>query len=169
MTTQPPEHLPLLNFFTFHLNRLYYAKSHLIGKLPELQKLSRIPTLTTALEKMAEDLRLQVNRIELIFTLLDKGLDSGAAQSINRMAECIYQDAAKENDSTFGNLSILYYLEVLEGIEMSCFKLLRMAAVKLDNRQVKQLLRENYENAKDMRTLLLLIATELITGDSGRL
>ena len=169
MTTQPPDHLPLLNFFTFHLNRLYYAKSHLIGKLPEMQKLSRIPTLTAALEKMAEDLRLQVNRIELIFTLLDKGLDFDAALSINRMAECIYQDASKAGDGALGNLSILYYLEVLEGIEMSCFKLLRMAAVKLGNRQVKQLLQENYESAKDMRTLLLLIATELITGQESQL
>jgi len=46
---------------------------------------------------------------------------------------------------------------------MASFQVLQMAAVKLKNKQIKQLLKENYDEAKADRTLLLLIAAKYIT------
>jgi hypothetical protein len=48
-------------------------------------------------------------------------------------------------------------------MEMASFQILQIAAVKLKNNQIKQLIRENYDEAKADRTLMLLIAAKYIT------
>lgn len=61
------------------------------------------------------------------------------------------------------DMSIIFYLQNIESVEMASFQVLQMAAVKLKNRQIRQLLKENYDEAKADRTLLLLIAAKYIT------
>ncbi|QJD96815.1 DUF892 family protein [Mucilaginibacter robiniae] len=161
-TIHDSDNVNLTSFFVHHINRLYFAKEHLLNKVPELQRISNFKKLNLVLDEMVEDLQQQLNRIELMLNLLDKNLDFEAARSMNNVVDCAYHDIRTGSDNQPTDLSLLYYLEIMEGIEMSCFKMLRMAAVKIGNRQVNQLLRENYDDAKDMRTLLLLIATELI-------
>jgi hypothetical protein len=56
------------------------------------------------------------------------------------------------------DMSILFYLQNIESMEV-----LRIAAVKLKNKQIKQLLTENVDEAKESRTLLLLISAKYIT------
>jgi hypothetical protein len=48
-------------------------------------------------------------------------------------------------------------------MEMASFQVLQMAAVKFKNKQIKQLIKENYDEAKADRTLLLLITAKYIT------
>ena len=48
-------------------------------------------------------------------------------------------------------------------MEVSSFQVLQMAAIKLQNKQIKQLIKENYAEAKADRTLLLLITAKYIT------
>jgi ferritin-like metal-binding protein YciE len=61
------------------------------------------------------------------------------------------------------DMSILFYLQNIESMEMASFQVLRIAAVKLKNKQIKQLLTENVDEAKESRTLLLLISAKYIT------
>jgi len=46
---------------------------------------------------------------------------------------------------------------------MASFQILQMAAVRLKNKHISQRLKENYEEAKADRTLLLLISSKYIT------
>ncbi|MDO7743345.1 MAG: DUF892 family protein, partial [Pedobacter sp.] len=59
-------------------------------------------------------------------------------------------------------LSIIFYLQNIESVEMASFQILQMAAVRLNNKHISQLLKENYEEAKSDRTLLLLISSKYI-------
>jgi ferritin-like metal-binding protein YciE len=61
------------------------------------------------------------------------------------------------------DLSIAFYMQNIESVEMASFQVLEMAAVKLKNKQIKQLIRENYDEAKADRTLLLLITAKFLT------
>jgi ferritin-like metal-binding protein YciE len=54
-------------------------------------------------------------------------------------------------------------MQNIESVEMASFQVLEMAAVKLKSKQIKQLIRENYDEAKADRTLLLLITAKYIT------
>ncbi|WP_281024308.1 DUF892 family protein [Mucilaginibacter celer] len=60
-------------------------------------------------------------------------------------------------------MSILFYLHNIESMEMASFQILRIAAVKLKNSQIKKLTQRNYDEAKADRTLMLLIAAKYIT------
>ena len=69
----------------------------------------------------------------------------------------------QSGESELRDLSIIFYLQNIESVEMASFQILQMAAVKLKNKHVDQLLKENYNEAKADRTLLLLISSKYIT------
>ena len=83
----------------------------------------------------------------------------GLAGLIDDAFEAIQQ----QGESELRDLSILFYLQNIESVEIASFQILRMAAVKIKNNQVSQLLKENYEAAKADRILFLLISTKYIT------
>jgi ferritin-like metal-binding protein YciE len=58
------------------------------------------------------------------------------------------------------DLSIIFYLHNIENVEMVSFQILQMAATKLKDRQISNLLQENYDQAKADRVLLLLISSK---------
>jgi len=59
-------------------------------------------------------------------------------------------------------MSILFYMQNIESVEMASFQVLQIAAVKLRNKLVGQLLKENFDEAKADRTLLLLVTTKYV-------
>jgi ferritin-like metal-binding protein YciE len=50
------------------------------------------------------------------------------------------------------DLSVAFYMQNIESMEVASFQVLQMAAVKLKNKQIKQLTRENYDETKSDRT-----------------
>lgn len=152
----------LIRFFTLHLSRMYYGKQHVINKLPHLHKHGDFIDLKHAIAEMQDDLERQIARIELIFALLESKIIEDVSGAISGCLEDAYRTVENDKEPRLRDMSILYYLQVVETIEMAGFKLMRMVAVKLKNKQVKQLLLENYDEAKASRTLMLLITTKLI-------
>jgi ferritin-like metal-binding protein YciE len=60
-------------------------------------------------------------------------------------------------------MAILFYLQNVESIEIASFQVLQMMAVKMKNAEILQLLKENLDEAKDDRMLLLLITAKYVT------
>lgn len=155
----------LSSFFIFHLNRIYAAKAHLVKRLPELQHLAGLRDLAHAITETAEDVERQIARMALIYELLDQPVSPASLSSMEGLMKDTFA-AIKEqqHDPQLCDLSILFYLQNIENVELSSFKMLQMAAVKLPNAQIRQLLRENYDEAKADRTLFLLISAKYIAG-----
>jgi ferritin-like metal-binding protein YciE len=63
------------------------------------------------------------------------------------------------------DMSILFYLQNIESIEMASFQVLRIAAFKIKKPQIKQLLKENYNEAKETKTLLMLVSTKYVASE----
>ena len=61
----------LKSFFTNHLNRIYFAKAHLVSKLPLLKDEVSFSDLRHAIQETVEDVEKQMARMELIYELLD--------------------------------------------------------------------------------------------------
>jgi len=91
---------------------------------------------------------------------VSKGSIHGLTGLIQDAFEAIEEQAGEPE---MRDLSIIFYLQNIESIEMASFQILQMAAVKLKNRHINQLLKENYEEAKADRILLLLISSKYIT------
>ena len=151
-------------FFLKHLDRIYAAKLHLISKLPGLADEVQFPDLKNAIYKTVTDVENQIIRMQVIYTLLDSGYNRGSINGLIGLIEDAFEAINEQNgESELRDLSIIFYLQNIESVEMASFQILQMAAVKLKNKHINQLLKENYDEAKADRTLLLLISSKYIT------
>jgi ferritin-like metal-binding protein YciE len=151
-------------FFLKHLDRIYSAKLHLIAKLPNLAEEVQFLDLKNAIQKTVIDVEHQITRMQIIYTLLDSGYNKSSINGLTGLIEDAFEAINEQSgESELRDLSIIFYLQNIESIEMASFQILQMAAVKLKNQHINQLLKENYEEAKADRTLLLLISSKYIT------
>jgi len=58
-------------------------------------------------------------------------------------------------------------MQNIERMEASSFYFLQMAMVKLKEKQIKQLIKENYDEAKTDGTLVLLITSKYIMANNN--
>lgn len=150
-------------FFISHLNRIYCAKEHLIKMLPELGYLATFADLKQAIQETTEDVEKQLARMELIYELLDSGPSDESCNGLKGLIDDAFTAIQQQNTyMELRDLSILFYLQNIESVEMASFQVLRIAATKFRNPQIRQLLKENFEEAKADRTLLLLISAKYI-------
>jgi ferritin-like metal-binding protein YciE len=152
-------------FFISHLNRIYAAKNHLITRLPKLADEVQYADLHNAIRETVNDVEMQIARIELIFELLDAAVSTESCLGVTGLVDDAYDAINKQDDPALRDLSIIFYMQNIESVEIASFQILEMAAVKLKNKHIKQLLKENYEAAKADRTLMLLIAAKYVTAD----
>lgn len=154
----------LKTFFIDHLNRIYSAKLHLIERLPLLYHEAYFSDLQTTIAETVENVEKQIARMEMIYALLDKDVTPANVLGLTSLIDDAFEAIQRQKgDLALRDLSIVFYLQNIESVEMASFQILQMAAVKIKNQQVVQLLKENYEEAKADRTLFLLISTKYIT------
>jgi ferritin-like metal-binding protein YciE len=157
-------HEKLKIFFLSHLDRIYCAKEHLIKKLPELKTWATFKELNQAIEETIANVEKQIARMELIYTLLDAEASDENCSGLKGLVEDAFSAIEKQSqDMELRDMSILFYLQNIESLEMASFQVLSIAAFKLKNNQIKQLLTENFEEAKESRTLLLLISAKYVS------
>lgn len=151
-------------FFLKHLDRIYAAKLHLVSKLPALSEEVEFADLKQAICETVSDVEKQLARMQVIYTLLDAEVTGGSIHGLTGLVEDAFEAINEQNNEPeLRDLSIIFYLQNIESVEMASFQILQMAAVKLNNKHVNQLLKENYDEAKADRTLLLLISSKYIT------
>jgi len=151
-------------FFTRHLNRIYFAKAHLVSKLPLLRDEVSFSDLRAAIQDTVDDVEKQMARMELIYELLDADILKGSIYGLSGLVDDAFELINEQrNDPEMRDMSIIFYLQNIESIEMASFQVMQMISVKLKNKQIITLLNENYNEAKKDRTLLLLIAAKYIT------
>ncbi len=150
-------------YFLNNLHKIYAAKTHLIKHLPEIADEVNFADLRYAILETMDDVEKQIARMDIIYSVLDaqpsQAIFSGTAGLIDDAFEDI---KLHRNEPELRDLSIAFYMQNIESVEMASFQVLEMAAVKLKNKQIKQLIRENYDEAKADRTLLLLITAKYV-------
>jgi len=151
-------------FFLRHLDRIYAAKLHLVSKLPGLEQEVEFADLRKAIAETVADVEKQIARMEVIYSLLDAEACKGSIHGLTGLIQDAFEAIDEQRgEAELRDLSIIFYLQNIESVEMASFQILQMAAIKLRNKHINQLLRENYEEAKADRTLLLLISSKYIT------
>jgi ferritin-like metal-binding protein YciE len=151
-------------YFINNLDKIYAAKSHLVRHLPEIADEAHFSDLRHAIQETLEDVEKQLARMDIIYTILDADRAKGNCSGLVGLVDDAFEDIKLHSkEPELRDLSIAFYMQNIESIEMASFQVLEMAAVKLKSKQVKQLIRENYDEAKADRTLLLLITAKYVT------
>lgn len=153
------------SFFVKHLDRIYTAKKHLVTRLPELAGRAYYLELKKAIDETIIDVKEQIIRMQMIYTLLEAESSFTSVNGLSGLIDDAFEAIEQgDEDPELRDLSIIFYLQNIESVEMASFQILQMAAVKLENKQIGTLLKENYEQARADRALYLLISSRYILG-----
>lgn len=152
------------DFFIHHLDKIYAAKTLLISELPELYDNVYFSDLREGILETVEDVKKQISRMNEIYDLLETSYSDGDPNGLKGLIEDSFRDIQRHSENPeLRDMSILFYLHNIECVEMASFQILEMLAVKIKIKQIKQLIKENYEDAKASRTLFLLINAKYIS------
>jgi len=158
----------LRDFFIVHLNKIYTAKSHLISSLIALEEEAHFSDLKKGIRETIDDVQKQQERMEQIYQRLGVEFSEESASGMLGLIKDSFEEIRQRSGQPIlRDLAMLFYLQNIESIEMASFQLLQMIAVKMKDDEIKRLVRENYEDAKAGRTLLLLITTKYLTSTSS--
>ena len=151
-------------FFINHLDKIYAAKSMLTSELPQIQDNAYFFDLREAIYETLEDVKKQLARMDEIYHIMGATVSEGNSNGLKGLIDDSFKDIGfHSSNPELRDMSILFYLHNIESIEMASFQILEMLAVKLKNGRIKQLIKQNYEEAKADRTLLLLINAKYIS------
>ncbi|MCE7039085.1 DUF892 family protein [Dyadobacter sp. CY312] len=154
----------LEKFFIHHLNKIYAAKKLLVAELPEVLDNAHFSDLREAMIDTIESVKNQIVRMEEIYMIMPAAFSKLDSNGLEGLVEESFEDIKLYGASPeLRDMSILFYLHNIESIEMASFQILEMAAVKLKNDRIKELIKQNYDEAKSDRTLLLLISAKYIS------
>ncbi len=148
----------LLKFFSGHLDRIYCGKQHLINSMPALAEQAHFSDLKLAILELRDDVRKQIDRMTEIYKILQiEQSDAGCVGMTALLQEMFEGIDSNRGEKPLCDLSLIFYLQNIESIETTSFQMLRLTALKLNNREVSQLLKESFDEAKEDRGLLMQI------------
>jgi ferritin-like metal-binding protein YciE len=155
----------LESLFITHLNRIYCAKLHLAKRLPEIENAANFIDLQNAIVETISIVEKQIVRMREIYELLNAEISIESHKGLTGLIEDAFIAIQQQRkDPILRDMSILFYMQNIESIEMTSFQVLQVVAIKLKNDEIKRLLQENFDAAKADRSLLMLIMAKYIAG-----
>jgi ferritin-like metal-binding protein YciE len=164
-TSVAPDNHFLKAIFNHHLNRIYNGKCFLRNGLDHLISLASFKGLQLAMEEFGNDLKNQIARMEEIYKLINEkpvDLNCNPITNIIKDEFCLDEN---QTMSILNDLDIILYVQLLEHVNITSYRMLIMIAKNLKYDDAKQLLIENFDESADNDKLFLLIAKEYITSD----
>jgi ferritin-like metal-binding protein YciE len=168
MTTTTPEALsPLLlkKVFTHNLNRLYFGKCYLSTHLDHLISIASFSALQMAMQEFGDDLKNQIARMDEIYTLISEKPSDKNCNPIKAIVKDEFCLNEAQDLPILLDIDIIAYMQLLEHINITACRMLKMIAAKLEMPKVEQLLIECFDESIDNDHLFLLTSKEYITLD----
>jgi ferritin-like metal-binding protein YciE len=159
-TPKPYDSVALKQVLVHNLNRLYFSKCYLNGHLSHLIGRASFPALQMAMEEFWEDVQRQIKRLHLVYDLLKEvpsDKNCNPIKAIIKDGFCLDDD---QDMDIFIDADIIAYLQLLEHINITTCRTLKMIASMLKNEQAEQLLTECFDESIDNDHLFLLISKE---------
>ncbi|MBD1391519.1 DUF892 family protein [Mucilaginibacter glaciei] len=160
-----PDKAYLKAIFLHHLNRIYNGKCFLRKSLAHLISLASFEGLRLAMQEFGGDVQSQIDRMEKIYAIINessKDLECNPITSIIKDEFCIDKD---QTMPVLNDLDLILYVQLLEHVNITSYRMLIMIAKMLKYDEAKQLLIENFDESADNDKLFQLIAKEYITKD----
>lgn len=158
-----PEPEELKQFFVSHLNRIYCAKSQLEQKLPIIAANSYSLDLLLAVSQTIEVVTIHIGRLEEIYARLGTSYTPESCIGLQGFLDEAFQSIGPPLDRpSLRDLSIVFYMQNIESIEMASFEVMTRVADKLNEWNVGQLLRECYDEARHDKALFSSIVGQYL-------
>ena len=115
--------------FLEHLNYIYYGKHHLLGFFNEIKSLASLNVLKSAIQEGIDDTKDQLLQLDEIFSAIDENPSKTSTLGLKATILEAYLVAIKAGKTPLErDVFILFYLQQIEGIEITYFKVLKNLA-----------------------------------------
>jgi ferritin-like metal-binding protein YciE len=119
----------LKKIFLEHLNYIYYGKHHLLQFFDEIKDIARLTVLKQAIHEAIDDTNDQIGQLEEIYTSIHGSPSKVNNLAIQALILEAYLAAIKAGKSSMEkDIFILFYLQQLEGFEITYYKVLKNLA-----------------------------------------
>jgi len=161
MTEKPPiplskEELKIV--FTHNLNRLYFGKRYLDEHLEELIKLASFNDLQLALQEFWDDVKNQITRMEDIFTIVKENPSDKDCNPIKAIVKQNFCLEEKDLLSIITDMDVILYVQLLEHVNITAYRMMKMIASQLKWTEVTQLLTECFDESMEDDHLFVQIS-----------
>jgi ferritin-like metal-binding protein YciE len=166
MNSQVNQSLSIISLravFIEQLSILYNAKVSLTLRLPQLVSQATFKNLKIALEEDLDDTKRQMISLKMIFKLMQESWLTHSCLGMNAVIEEAYKQVTFNRDKHFeSDMSILFYMSVIENLQVGASQILNMIALKLDYQPYAQLVGECLDMVKDNASLFHFVAEEYL-------
>lgn len=153
----------IMDFFMQHLDRIYAAKTVLLSQLPRLLDVVYADDLKEAVVDALTHVKMQIAGMDQIYVLLGWSNEKTRSPALKGFIDEAFEAIMlKREHEALRDMSIIFYLQNMESVEMASFQVLQMAAVKIQDKRIGQILENNYYMAKSDRTLLLMLSSKYL-------
>lgn len=115
--------------FLEHLNYIYYGKQQLITFFEEVEKMATLNVLKHAIQECIDDATSQLKQLEDIYATVEESPSKTNTLSIKATMLEGYLSAIRNGRNKLErDVFILFYLQQIEGIEITYYKVLKNLA-----------------------------------------
>ena len=149
--------------FIHQLNRINCTKSYLIRNLPNLADIASFKNMRLAILEAFDDVKKQQSRIDEIYKLLHSHPSDEGCEVIKAVLEEAYHLGNNSGKTKVMNdMDIILYMSLIENIELTSFRVLKLINQFIGNDQITQLLAECCDENVDNDRLFMLISEEYL-------
>lgn len=153
----------LRTIFIEQLSILYNAKISLTDRLPQLVSQATFKNLKLALEEDLDDTKRQMVALKTIFKLMQESWLTHSCLGMNAVIDEAHKQVTFNQDKHFeSDMSILFYMAVIENLQVGASQMLNLMALKLAYQPYAQLVKECLDIVKDNASLFHYVAEEYL-------
>ena len=154
----------LKKVFLMQLSNIYSIKTYLVANLPVMANAASFKDLKLAIMENIADISLQLLRMDVIYKLIGEQYSHRQCLGVRALTMEAYV-ASKSPGMTKleTDLYMLYHLNMLHGLEISCFTSLHDISLSIIPNELTILLKQNLDIAKDNKELCDMITKEYIS------
>jgi ferritin-like metal-binding protein YciE len=153
----------LRKIFIEQLSILYNAKISLTIRIPQLVGQATFKNLKLALEEDLADTERQMIALKTIFKLMQESWLTHSCLGMNAVIDEAHKQVTfNQGDHFESDMSILFYMAVIENMQVGASEMLNLMALKLTYQPYAQLVKECLDVAKDNASLFSCVAEEYL-------
>ncbi len=126
------ENSHLKKIFLEHLNSIYLGKLHLLDFFKEVEEIAALQQLKLAIDECHGDTQGQIASMDEIYKSINREPSKTSVLGIKAMTLEAYLAVIKSGKTPVErDVFILFYLQIIEGIEVTYFKVLKNLAKEI--------------------------------------
>jgi len=162
-TNQFLDPVRLHSVFVKQLSILYNAKISLTARLPQLVDQATFSNLKLALAEDLEDANRQMISLKTIFNLMHESWLTDNCLGMNAVINEAHNQVTSHQGKNFeSDMSILFYMGVIENLQVGASQMLNLMALKLAYQPYAQLVVECLDMVKENSSLFHYVAEEYL-------